>query len=166
MQRTMLSCVINVGITFLWCASMSVRVRRSFSSLAQASSGKAGEMEEWEGNAPKCACGGCEKCYTWPALGPGCWNVRRRLDQRLELHNMRCFDCGLYRDQKNASTQGKGAGKGKSSTGSDAAAGTASREDHARIAELREFAALRRDLNQLRSDFLNLQERVGRLEGW
>ena len=27
MQRTMRSCVLNVGITSVWCASMSVRVR-------------------------------------------------------------------------------------------------------------------------------------------
>ena len=27
MQRTMRSCVLNVGITSVWCATMSVRVR-------------------------------------------------------------------------------------------------------------------------------------------
>ena len=103
---------------------------------------------------------------------------------------MRCFQCAPHRDQTNASTQGKGAGKGQSSTGSgaaagtarreddaqsstgsDSAAGTARREDDARIAELREVirtfteevGALRRDLTHLRNEFLNLHARV---ESW
>ena len=40
----MLSCIINLGITFLRCAAMSVCVRSSCSSLAQTSSAK---QEKW-----------------------------------------------------------------------------------------------------------------------
>ena len=98
----------------------------------------------------------------------------QKSDRLLEPANMRCFGCGAHRDEAIASTQGKGAGKGQSSTGSGAAAGTARREDDARIAELREVirtfteevGALRRDLTHLRSDFLNLQARVQGWERW
>ena len=144
----------------------------------------------WHMNAPKCSCPGCPRCYEWPSQGPGCRHTRAKSDRLLEPANMRCVGCGAHRDEAIASTQRKGAGKGQSSTGSgaaagtarreddaqsstgsDSAAGTARREDDARIAELREVirtfteevGALRRDLTHLRSEFLNLQARV---EGW
>ena len=75
---------------------------------------------------------------------------------------MRCVECEAYFE---------GAGKGQSSTGSDSAAGTARSEDDARSAELKEVirtyreevGVLRRDLTQLRTEFMNFQARV---EGW
>ena len=121
--------------------------------------------EEWYPNSGRCACGGCLACYTAPIYGEGCFNARRKEDRLLEPHNMRCDNCAKLRDKQNGG-KGQSAGKGKSSTGSGAAAGSASWDDHPRIAEQREVAALRRNLNQLSSDFAKLVERVERLEGW
>ena len=114
----------------------------------------------------------------------------KKSDRLLEPANMRCFGCGAHRDEAIASTQGKGAGKGQSSTGSGAAAGTARREhdahsstgsdsaagtarseDDARIAELKEDIrtcreegrALRKELTELRREFMSVQATV---EDW
>ena len=106
-----------------------------------------------------------------PSYGVGCWQARARKERYKLLEDMRCCDCAVIRDAENARTQAKGAGKGQSSTGSDSAAGTARSEDDARIAELKEVirtyreevGALRKDLTELRREFMNVQARV---EGW
>ena len=126
----------------------------------------------WEGNAPRCSCTGCDGCDKWEADGPGCWQPRCTADKRLALDNKRCYSCAPYRDEANASTQGKGAGKGNSSTGSGAAARDTRGEDDASIGELREvlrvlteeIGVLGTDLRNLRRDFLNLKARVGSWE--
>ena len=144
----------------------------------------------WEMNAPRCSCPGCASCSEWLSEGPGCWQPRARSERHKDLATMRCSECAAVRDAAIQSTQGKGAGKGQSSTGSgaaagtarreedaqsstgsDSAAGTARREDDARIAELKEVirtyreevGALRKDLTELRREFMSFQARV---EGW
>ena len=91
---------------------------------------------------------------------------------------MRCYRCAPHRTARahEAGTARPQAPQddAMSSTGSGAAAGTARRDDDARIAELTEvlsafteqIAALRRDLSQLRSEFLNLQAKVNRWDEW
>ena len=85
----------------------------------------------WEMNAPRCSCPGCASCSEWLSEGPGCWQPRARSERHKDLATMRCSECAAVRDAAIQSTQGKGAGKGQSSTGSGAAAGTARREDDA-----------------------------------
>ena len=91
---------------------------------------------------------------------------------------MRCYRCAPIRDalaQQAGTARRQAPGDdAQSNTRSGAAAGTARRDDDARIAELTEvlsafteqIAALRRDLSQLRSEFLNLQAKVNRWDEW
>ena len=117
-----------------------------------------------EDDVPRCSCPGCPDCNEWPAYGPGCWHKRNKYDKGLAEEDMRCFKCASLRDEE-ARTQAKSAGKGSRGTGSGAVAGSTSWEDHPRIAQQREIPALRRIVNQLKSQVAELDERVESLEG-
>ena len=119
----------------------------------------------WETNAPRCSCPGCASCSEWRSEGPGCWQTRAKYERHKDLATMRCFACAPHRDEAIARTQGKSAGKGSRGTGSGAVAGSTSWEDHPRIAQQREIPALRRIVNQLKSQVAELDERVESLEG-
>ena len=78
-------------------------------------------------DALRCKCPGCDGCYEWLSDGPGCRQNRAKSTRHRKPEDMRCVECEAYFE---------GAGKGQSSTGSDSAAGTARREDDARIVQL------------------------------
>ena len=115
----------------------------------------------WEMDALRCKCPGCDGCYEWLSDGPGCRQNRAKSTKNRKPEDMRCFECEPYF-------------VGAGSTGSASAAGTARREDDARIVQLNinmstcleEVRRTQLEITELRGEVRRLQTMMENWARW